>query len=341
MKWAPAAMKGEDIADALGLQPFQGRQIFRWLHQKRVFDFDAMTDLSKAVRAKLHETCIATQLTLVQRCQSPHSGTKKVLLRLVDGETIESVLIRDGSRLTLCLSSQVGCALNCRFCATGQAGFRRDLEVGEIVEQALFLLADESLEGRTPNIVFMGMGEPFRNYDPVMESIRLLMEKDGLGVGARKITVSTAGEAPGIERFANEDAQLRLSVSLHAANDALRSKLMPLNRRYPLGRLREALECYAARTGRQFTFEWVLLGGVNDSPEDAAELARYTKGLNAVVNLIPWNPVPGIHYHPSLPVRCHAFQEYLASSGVKATLRQEKGQDIEAACGQLRQVHGV
>jgi 23S rRNA (adenine2503-C2)-methyltransferase len=326
----------QQISEALDLQAYQGKQIFRWLHKKRVFDFEQMTDLSKALRQTLAERCIASQLEVVDIKTSMQTGTRKALFRLADGETVESVLIRDEERITLCLSSQAGCAMKCAFCATGQGGFRRNLEPGEIVEQALYLLRDEDLEGRTPNIVYMGMGEPFRNYDAVVASIRLLMAREGLGIGARKIAVSTAGEADAIERFAEEDWQVRLSVSLHAANDTLRSKLVPLNKRYPLERLREAIVQYQVKSGRQVTFEWTLLGDVNDSERDAQELVEYAADLKAAINLIPWNPVPGLPFHAPEKGRSEVFRDTLLAAGMIATLRQEKGQDIDAACGQLR-----
>jgi 23S rRNA (adenine2503-C2)-methyltransferase len=326
----------DEMANLLSIKPFQGRQLFRWLHQKQVFDFDAMTDLSKDLRAKLHAECIAHRLSLVKMSVSPDTGTKKALLRLEDGETVESVLIRSKDRVTLCLSSQVGCAVNCSFCATGMSGFARNLTAGEIVEQALYLLADEDLGGRTPNIVYMGMGEPFRNYDAVTKSIRLLMAKDGLGIGARRITVSTAGELPGVTAFAQEDWQVRLSISLHAANDTLRDTLVPLNRKYNLDRMMHAVHDYHARAGRQVTYEWALLEGINDSPRDADELTALIGESKAFVNLIPYNPVEGLPYRPPTAAVCRAFRDRLVNRGIKATLRLERGQDIDAACGQLR-----
>ncbi len=246
------------------------------------------------------------------------------------------MLIPARERLTLCLSTQIGCAVRCSFCATGLSGYAHNLRAGEIVEQALFLLKGVETGGRSPNIVFMGMGEPFRNYDETMKAIRLVMEPDGLGIGARRITVSTAGEVPGIRRFAQEPWQVRLSVSLHAANDALRDELVPLNRRYNIEALMEAVDEYLTRTGRQVTFEWTLLEGVNDRQQDAEELASLIGGRKIVVNLIPYNPVAGIAYAPPSRRRAGAFQSMLAKRGVKATLRRERGQDINAACGQLR-----
>ncbi|NUM53035.1 MAG: 23S rRNA (adenine(2503)-C(2))-methyltransferase RlmN [Candidatus Hydrogenedentes bacterium] len=340
MKTPLTDMNPAEIADHLRIKPFQGKQIFRWIHQKRVFDFDRMTDLSKELRARLAESYSANQLTLVNMSTSPRAvGTKKALFRLADGETVESVLIREKDRITICLSTQVGCAVKCSFCATGHSGYTRNLTPGEIVEQALYLLADENMGERSPNIVYMGMGEPFRNYDATVRSIRLLMSPDGLGIGARRITVSTVGEVKGIEQFANEDWQVRLSVSLHAANDAKRTELIPLNKKYPIAQLKEAIRTYFDKTGRQITFEWTLLDGVNDSEQDAKELAALANSLKAHVNLIPYNPVHGLGYSPPPRDRCEDFRDMLETAGVSATLRKEKGQDIDAACGQLRRRH--
>ncbi len=326
-----------EIAQKLELQPFQGRQIFRWMHTKSVFDFDQMTDISKELRQRLKAECSAGQLALVRvSASSRANGTKKALLRLADGETVETVLIRDRERSTICLSTQVGCAVKCAFCATGMSGYTRNLNPGEIVEQALHLLAGEKMEGRSPNIVFMGMGEPFRNYDATMRSIRLLMASDGLGIGARRITVSTAGEVKGIEQFAEENWQVRLSVSLHAANDTLRTKLVPLNRKYPLDMLVKAIRKYLEKTGRKITFEWTLLKDVNDSQKDADELVRIARPLKASVNLIPCNPVAELGYEPPTTDRCTTFRDVLIRNGITTTLRRERGQDIDAACGQLR-----
>lgn len=325
------------IAGALDLKPYQGKQIFEWLHRRRVFDFDAMTNLSKELRRRLRETSIASQLTLVNQSDSDLSlGTRKALFRLHDGETIESVLIRDRKRTTVCLSTQVGCPLSCSFCATGLEGYVRDCSVGEIVEQALHLVADEDLDGQTPNIVYMGMGEPFLNYDATVQSIRLLMSQDGLGIGARRITVSTVGEIPGIERFALENWQVRLSVSLHAANNKLRSRLVPMNAKYPLADLMKALHEYVSTTGRQVTIEWVLIGGMNDAVSDANELAKLVTDLKCSVNLIPYNPVEGVRFAPPSWKHAKEFLQQLVEKGVNATLRTERGADINAACGQLR-----
>ncbi len=326
-----------EISERLELEPYQGKQIYRWLHKKQVFDFERMTDLSKDLRRRLVSDCAPAQLQLLHVSESTRSsGTKKALLRLADGETVETVLIRDRDRITLCLSTQVGCAVKCAFCATGMSGYARNLNAGEIVEQALYVLAGEDLEGRSPNIVYMGMGEPFRNYDATVKSIRLLMSPDGLGIGARRITVSTVGEVKGIEQFAEEGWQVRLSISLHAANDELRSRLIPLNRKYPLDALIKAVNNYVNKTGRQVTFEWTLMNGVNDSPQDADELIKIASPLKSSVNLIPLNPVAGLPFAPPPMERCVAFRDQLAKAGVTTTLRKERGQDIDAACGQLR-----
>ena len=325
----------EEIAAALEIKPFHGKQIFRWLHQKRICNFDAMTDLSKPLRETLRARCVPCQLEPVQTFDSP-GGTRKVLFRLRDGEMVESVLLRDRYRVTLCVSSQVGCPIKCLFCATGQGGFARNLTAGEIVEQSLRLLEKEDLEGRTPNIVYMGMGEPLINYDAVAKSIRLLMCPEGLGVGARRISVSTAGDIPGIRRFTGEPWQVRLAVSLHAANDDLRSKLVPLNRKYGLRPLMATVRDYAEATGRQVSFEYVLLREVNDSPAQARELAALIRGLDAVVNLIAYNTVAGAGYTAPPRGVCETFKQALVGAGAKATLRQERGGDINAACGQLR-----
>lgn len=327
----------EEIGAALGAEGYRGKQIFRWLHKKRVFDFEQMSDLPKETRAALVSTFNPAQITPAERSDSHHAaGTRKVLFRLADGDTVESVYISHPKHSTLCLSTQVGCAVKCTFCATGYSGFARNLNAGEIVEQALHLVNNSDLGAKTPNIVFMGMGEPFRNYENTMKTVRLLQHRDGLGIGARKITISTAGEVEGIKKFAHEGMQVRLSVSLHAANDALRSELVPINRKYGLDALIEAIRYYMSVTGRRITFEWTLLDGVNDTDGDANELAALAADLEAKVNLIPYNPVSGLGYAAPSRKRCRAFLALMERRGIPTTLRVERGQDIHAACGQLR-----
>ncbi|HOE65898.1 MAG TPA: 23S rRNA (adenine(2503)-C(2))-methyltransferase RlmN [Candidatus Hydrogenedentes bacterium] len=327
----------DEIAAVLCVKPYQGKQIFQWMHRRSVFDPQAMTDLPKDLRRRIAEQAT---VPLIERadaaCSMRVADAQKALFRLKDGETIESVLLRDRNRVTVCVSTQAGCALKCVFCATGLSGFTRNLSPGEIAEQVTHLLAEENLGGTSPNIVYMGMGEPFRNYDAVMKSIRLLMAPEGWRIGARKITVSTAGDVDGIRKFAAENWQVRLSVSLHAANDALRSKLVPLNRVFPIDAIIEAVRDYQSVTGRQVTIEWTLMQDINDSLRDAQELAALLRGLKASVNVIPLNPVTGVDFKPPSFERCREFQAALVKQGIAATLRRERGQEIDAACGQLR-----
>lgn len=329
----------EELAEQLSLKPFQGRQIFQWLHRKKVFDIDEMSNLSKPLRAQMKERFGVNRLERYRLSESDETRTKKALLKLSDGETVETVLIPAKERVTICVSSQVGCAIKCSFCATGDSGYARNLTPGEIVEQVLYFMTDDTQpipEDKKPNIVYMGMGEPFQNYDAVVRSIRLLMHEEGLNLGARRITVSTAGEIKGIDRFAEEDWQVRLSVSLHAANDELRNVLVPLNRKYNIARLMESIDNYIEATGRQITFEWTLLKDTNDNIERANELLELISGMKAHVNLIPYNPVEGLPHAQPSAATCRAFRDHLEKHGVSTTLRLERGQDINAACGQLR-----
>ena len=329
----------EEITKALELKPFQGKQIFQWIHAKQIFEPQQMTNLSKTLRQVLQDKCIVRQLELIDMQKSVKTGTCKSLFRLSDGETVESVLLRHGKRITVCLSSQVGCAVKCSFCATGQSGYKRNLTPGEIIEQALHLLTGEDLKDRTPNIVFMGMGEPLFNYGATMKSILFLTHEDGLNIGARKITISTAGAVPEIRQFADEKSQVRLSVSIHAANDALRSKLVPLNKKYDLIDVIESCRYYNKHSGRQITLEWTLIKDVNDSEKDAKELIRLMRSIKASINLVPFNPIKDFDYRPPSRERSQAFCKILIDAGIKATLRSERGGDIDAACGQLRRRH--
>ncbi len=331
-----AAQTPEEIASAFQLKPFQGKQIFHWIHRKQIWNFQQMTDLSKDLRAKLAESGKPSSIVLEKRLESVQApGTVKVLFRLSDGKSVESVVIRDRNRVTFCVSTQVGCAVRCAFCATGLSGFKRNLTASEIVEQVLHLIAAENIRDRNPNIVYMGMGEPFRNYDAVVRSIRILSHPEGVNIGHRRITVSTAGEIAGIRRFADEGWQVRLSISLHAATDELRSQLVPLNRKFPLHELMKAVRDYTLKTGRHVTFEWVLLAGINDTMEQARALVRLVRPFTCTVNLIPHNPVPTLPYLASSAKRSKAFQTFLLEEGISCTLRKERGTDIAAACGQL------
>ncbi|SRR5579875_55496 len=291
----------------------------------------AMTDLPKALRAQLEEA-LPPALQEVARSTSADRRTTKWLWQLQDGARVESVLMHYRERSTVCISSQAGCAMGCRFCATGQMGFVRQLSAGEIVEQVV-AARREALPRRLGNVVFMGMGEPLANYDRVWAAIVLLQRE--LGISARHMTVSTVGVVPGIRRLAHEPLPVNLAISLHAARDSLRDRLVPLNRRYPLSTLMSACYEYLAAKNRRLSFEWALIDQVNDTPRDAAELAELALPLGAHVNLIPLNPTPGYPGQGTPPAGVADFQAQLAARGVNATVRANRGTDINAACGQL------
>jgi 23S rRNA (adenine2503-C2)-methyltransferase len=329
-----------------GEPSFRARQLWKWLYVHLAEDFAEMTNLPQTLRERLGRFYRLSPLTLVDESISADRFTHKVLFRLPDGETVESVWMEYDERQTVCVSSQVGCALGCTFCATGQCGFVRDLGPAEIVDQVLYfarrLQRDPVSQRGTPqrgasNIVLMGMGEPLLNYDAVWQAIETWNDHQGFNLGARRITVSTAGYVPGIRRLAQESLQVGLAVSLHAAEDALRDQLVPLNRRYPLAELLAACREYVAQTGRRVTIEVTLIDGLNDSPDQARQLARLLRGLHCHVNLIALNPSPGIDYRPSPRHRVRAFQHALVEQQVAATVRLRRGVDIQAGCGQLRQ----
>jgi 23S rRNA (adenine2503-C2)-methyltransferase len=311
-----------------------------WLYERDAQTFDELTDLPVAERhalAESFEPC-APQPARVERSSD---GTAKHLWRLGDGELVESVLIPSPDRLTLCISSQAGCAMACVFCATGWSGYRRQLTTGEIVAQfrGARLYAREQELGPISNVVFMGMGEPLMNRKAVLPSLTLLNQ--AYGMGARRITVSTVGVVPGILELASRPEQFRLAVSLHAPNHELRSHLVPLEKKYPLPRLLEALRAFEAAGGRRITFEYVLIDGINDAPAQALELAELVREFQAHVNLIPFNPIPGPDWRPTPPERQRSFAAVLEAHGVPATIRSPRGRDIAAACGQLRAEHAT
>ncbi|MBN8637133.1 MAG: 23S rRNA (adenine(2503)-C(2))-methyltransferase RlmN [Anaerolineae bacterium] len=328
----------EQLADLLaswGEARFRAKQIWTWLYDKRVASLAAMSNLPKSLRERLHaETTLGT-LTLAAEQESA-DGTLKRLYELTDGQLIESVLMEyDDDRRTACISTQAGCAMGCVFCATGQMGFSRHLTGSEIFEQALYFARDLEARGeRLSNIVLMGMGEPFHNYEASLEAVRRLMSD--LGIGARHITVSTVGLVPMIKRFADEGLQVKLAVSLHAATDDERSALLPVNRRYPLSELIQACREYVEKSGRRMTFEWTLIQGENDTPEQAHTLGQLLRGLKCHVNVIPLNPTGGYHGGPSAGGRIEAFIAILSEYGVPATMRIRRGIDIAAGCGQLK-----
>ena len=323
---------------ALGEKPFRGLQVMQWLYQCGASEFSAMTNLGKALRARLAEVA-AIDLPAIKHDQLAADGTRKWLFELADGNCIESVYIPEEGRGTLCVSSQVGCGLNCSFCATGAQGFNRDLTAAEIIGQVW--LAARSLGQRSPerraitNIVFMGMGEPLLNFDNVVEAIDILLDDMAYGLSRRRVTVSTAGLVPLIDRL-RDTCPVSLAVSLHAPNDVLRSELVPLNRKYPISELLAACRRYVGdEPRRKVTFEYVMLAGVNDSRAHADELVRVLQGVPAKVNLIPFNPFPHTRYRRSPQAAIDAFRDVMMRAGLITITRRTRGDDIDAACGQL------
>lgn len=326
----------KDWAERQGEPRFRGEQIFHWLYVRRVDTFDAMTNLPLGLRRKLAEQFRIEPLEEITRLTS-RDGTVKFLFGLHDKHAIETVLMRHNYGNSVCVTTQVGCRIGCTFCASTLGGLKRNLSSGEIVAQVVRVqrLLDAE-NARVSSIVVMGSGEPFDNYDATMAFMRMMAHPKGLNIGQRHITVSTSGIVPNIYRFADENTQFNLAVSLHAPNDELRSRLMPINRRYPFRDLLEACRYYIARTGRRITFEYALIGGVNDRPEHAEELAGVLKGMLCHVNLIPVNYVPERNYVRTPRNDIFRFLRTLQKHGVNATIRREQGHDIEAACGQLR-----
>lgn len=328
-------------AESNGQPKFRAKQIVEWLYQKRVKSFDEMTNLSHELREQLSAQFSMGFLPVV-RATGSQDTTRKFLFRLGDGRFIETVRIPananfDGDRsgrITLCVSSQVGCAYACKFCASGLAGFTRNLEVGEIVSQVISVEHETSEPIR--NIVFMGMGEPLANLSRLNKALEILNSDWGMNIGARHMTVSTSGLAPQIEKLAEIPRQIRLAISLHGATDEVRDQIMPINKKYPIDRLFEALETWSRYKKQMITFEYILIKGVNDSAADAAELARRAKKLHAKVNLIPYNTVEGLQWKRPDEEEQDAFLSVLTKANITATLRREKGHDIDAACGQLR-----
>jgi 23S rRNA (adenine2503-C2)-methyltransferase len=358
------------FVEELGCERFRADQIFRWVHGRAIDGVDAMTDLGKALRARVAE-CAEVRRLDVDLEQISRDGTRKLRLRTADARVLETVLIPDGDasapdddeeveqpehlqhalfpkrpKLTLCVSSQVGCALDCTFCATAKLGFGRNLTAGEIVDQvyraqALVRGLDENDPTRragadhVTNIVFMGMGEPLHNYAHVMRALAILTDDRGAGFSRRRITVSTAGLVPAIEKLAREELQPNLAVSLNATTDEVRDEIMPINRKWNIARLLEAVRTVPLERRRRVTFEYVLLAGVNDSDEDAARLAKLLRGIPSKVNVIPWNPHPLSNFSRPSDERVRAFQSELKARGLAVYVRRSRGDDIDAACGQL------
>lgn len=322
-----------------GEKPFRAAQIYDWLYVKRVDSFAEMSNLSKDFRKKLEDSFTFLTLKEITRQRSV-DGTEKFLFSLHDGHAIETVIMRHNYGNSVCVTTQVGCRMGCTFCASTLTGVKRNLEPGEIVAQVLAAqkALDEKGE-RVSHIVVMGIGEPFENYESLMTFLRIVNEEKGLKIGQRHITVSTSGVVPQIYRFADENTQISLAISLHAPNDALRSKLMPVNRRYPLHELMEAVRYYIDTTGRRITFEYGLFGKVNDQPVHARELIELVKGLKCHINLIPVNYVPERDFIRSSKHDIAQFKRLLEEAGLNVTIRREQGSDIAAACGQLRAQH--
>ncbi|NLF02214.1 MAG: 23S rRNA (adenine(2503)-C(2))-methyltransferase RlmN [Anaerolineales bacterium] len=328
----------EALVAQYGQPAYRASQVWQWLYAQQAASLDEMTNVPKVLREQLRSVASVGVLERVDTVESPDGETRKDLLRLDDGETIETVLMRYDQRRTACISTQVGCAAGCAFCATGQMGLRRNLTAGEIVAQAMHFARLLRAQGeRLSNVVLMGMGEPLLNYEASLAAIRRLTDPQGLAIGQRHVTLSTIGIAPGIERLAEEALQITLAVSLHAATDSLRNNLVPMNRRYNLDAVFEACFRYIERTGRRVSFEWVLIEGVNDGPEQAQALAVRLKGMLAHVNLIPLNPTLGYPGQPPSEHRITAFTNVLERHHVAYTLRVRRGIDIQAGCGQLRQ----
>lgn len=317
----------------LGERPFRARQIYRHLYGRFVRSWDECSDLSKAFRTQLEYGTWLNAMEMIGT-EDAADGTRKFVFRLHDGNLIESVLIPDPPRLTACVSSQVGCALGCRFCLTGTMGLKRNLRTAEIVDQLIHMQQALGTDGRITNIVFMGMGEPLANEDAVLKALTILLDPNGLGFSHRRVTVSTVGLVPQMARLGRE-SPVNLAVSLHAADDDTRSRLMPINRKYPLAALMEACRAYPTPSRKRITFEYILLKGVNDRPEDARRLVKLLSSVRSKVNLIPFNPHPDLPFQrPSEEAVLH-FQEILQQAHLTATVRQSRGADIRAACGQL------
>ena len=325
----------------LGAPSYRARQLVAGVHRRHARTWDELTDIPRALRSELESRYRLTALEpRSQQCSA--DGTVKLLLATWDGHPIETVQIPAGehgstgphTRLTVCVSSQAGCALACTFCATGQMGFSRNLTVGEIVEQ-VYLAEQPGEPRRVDNIVFMGMGEPLANFDAVLRATRLLADPAGYGFSSRRVTISTSGLVPQMRRLGEQNLPVRLAVSLHAPNDALRSEIMPINRRFPLADVLDAARVYAERSGRRVSYEYVMLDGVNDASEHATELGTLLAGQPAHVNLIPYNET-GAGYRATPPARIRAFANIVRGRGVACSIRASRGRDIAAACGQLK-----
>ena len=332
-----AELEAEELEaqlDALRVAPFHARQLYRWIYKHGVSDIDRMTDLGRPLRAMLKAEFVLTTPRVVKD-EVSIDGTRKFLLELADRRQIEAVFIPDTPAMTFCISTQVGCAMSCGFCLTGKMGLVRNLTAGEIAGQVRVLAAATGLLDRAFNIVLMGMGEPLHNYDNTMKALRMLHSEHGLAVSPRRITLSTVGIVPGLDRLAREPLMPNLAISLHATTDQARTALVPPNRKYPLQEILAACRRFPLKKRSRITFEYVLLAGVNDSPEDAHRLVKLLAGIKSKVNLIPLNAAPGIPYERPSDEQVDRFAEILADGKLTVSVRKSRGRDIRAACGQL------
>ena len=324
----------KNIVTEMGEKAFRAKQIHEWLHQKQAESFDEMSNLSAALREKLKERCVLTTLKMLEVQTSKIDGTQKYLFALPDGNVVESVLMKYKHGNSVCISSQVGCKMGCRFCASTIGGWTRNLLPSEMLEQIYRI---QKLSGeRVSNVVVMGTGEPLDNYDNLLQFIRLLTDENGLHISQRNVTVSTCGIVPKMYELAEENLQITLAISLHASNQAKRAELMPIANKYSINEVLEACRNYFEKTGRRLTFEYSLVGGKNDTKEDAEELAHLIKGLNCHVNLIPVNPIKERDYVQSDKKVIENFKNKLEKYQINVTIRREMGRDIDGACGQLR-----
>ena len=326
----------EEEMTSLGEKPFRARQLYEWIYLKKVYDFDAMSDLSKTFRDRLKADYCLTLPTVFKE-QDASDGTIKLLLAMEDGAKVEMVLMRYDYGNVICVSSEVGCSMACAFCASGLLKKERNLTAAEMTGEVIVMNQLLAQEGENvSHIVVMGTGEPFDNYDNVLAFVHTMNEQRGLAIGARHITVSTCGLVDGIKRYASEGIQINLAISLHAPNDEIRKKIMPIANRYPIKELLDAVRYYIDKAGRRVTFEYIMLKGVNDSLADAEELASLLRGILCYVNLIPYNPVKEKPFERSETSSTRAFSQRLNELGINCTVRKEFGTDIDAACGQLR-----
>lgn len=323
----------EDFFVKMGQQKFRAKQVFQWVN-KGVKDIDEMTNLSKDVRENLKTKAYINKLEIVEKFISKIDGTTKYLFKLIDGNIVESVLMKYEHGLSVCISSQVGCKMGCKFCASTGVGFVRNLTSSEMIDQVLTI--QKEADGRVGNIVVMGIGEPFDNYDNLIKFIRLVNHKEGMNIGARHISVSTCGLVPEIIKLSKENLPVTLSISLHAPNDEAREKIMPVNKRYSIDKLIEACKIYTETTKRRITFEYALIDGVNDTVECVQQLSALLKGMLCHVNLIPVNSVTNSGFKKSSKERIFKFKDMMERRGIETTVRRELGADIDAACGQLR-----